>query len=1016
MPLDPFSSNALANATGNVLSDSFEVCANYVGRRLGLFDGLELEDYPKTLKEVADGLCALRDDNERKIKHNKTKTTSSCYNQWLSSVTKILLELEKLNAQCERGSNLLVDCLVGSKLREKVRTLCQRVENLVEEGKFVGGFLVDKPLEPTVRLRTPDIKEFPTLQERLDQILLFLCCDRVITIVIWGLPGLGKTTIMQNLNNHEKIAKMFQIIIWIKVKEVQTMENLQMDIARRLGINVEGTAGYSNEVAKWISEELKDKRYLLLLDDVRVEIDPEQLHAIGIPDKENGSKVVLTTEDRRVCFKMKLVQSVEVKKLTPDESWKMFKQIIADHKIDHGAFKSYAWRVANLCGGFPLVIEKVANYFKFKGRADEWRNGWEKLRKGSRAELSHLTQLHAFLKCCYDDLEDQQKRCFLYSALHPADTMISTDYLVKCWAAERLLGKIDEERTFRSACDEGYVMLRHLTDVSLLQASERLKHVQVDDMVQRVACHISSEDPHCKFVVGEAENSDHLNIVEDCQQVERIFLIDRKLTLLPDSISKCNRLLSLLLQKNPELKTIPPQFFNKMQNLLVLNLYKTGIQSLPPSSQYLTELKVLFLNGCTRLTDLPCQSRLLPLLEVLDIRGCKLSFIPTFIGELVHLRCLRISYYKACTVNGCEAKELDVVPRLPRLEIGCHVISKLYKLEELVIDLMHHDNGCIESYDQWCIEVTMVIQQVALLQNLASLEICFPKLENLQDLMESRLEWKGREQLASFWLFVGRPICNPPEIPACLVDSIERYLRYCYDEHDNASTTSNMFPEIDALELIGDHNRINCLSDFMQASGLNGVLSCLVEGCRNMVTIVDGNNAGGIDILPSLEHLHLKNLFSLTSIFKGPMSRGSLSQLHTLVVNRCLSLSEIFSGGQIQQCSNLRKLTIQSCYLCEKELIVDSNGGGSMKSLEVLELNDMPNLRTVSTSASLAWPQLREFRVFKCPDLKILPFNRENAAKLKLIEGEQLWWDDLSETNKEFKDHFQDNGILRLSR
>ncbi|GLT45833.1 hypothetical protein SLA2020_196370 [Shorea laevis] len=993
MAMNPFLANVLANATGNLVSNCVEGVANYVGEHIGLLNGLEPEyNFESILKEEAERLRALKDDKEREIRQNKNKTTSSCYNQWLGSVTKILPELETLQAECEQQRNVLIDCTIGSKFWEKVRNILQRVEKLMEEGKFPRGFLIDRPPEPVIKLGSvPDIKATATLQGHLEEILLLLSCEEVKTIVIWGPLGVGKTTIMQNLNNHEKVAKMFEMIVWITVSEERTIEKLQMEMASRLKLNLQGTET-AREVGRSISEELKDRKYLLLLDDVKGVIDHDQLNGIGVPDNKNGSKVVLTTEDRRVCSKMELVRDIEVEKLTQREAWEMFKQIVTDQKIKIPGIKSVAQRVAKECGGLPLVIKTVASYFKFKDSAAEWRNGLEELRNGSEVEIPHLTQIHAFLKCCYDDLKDEnKKRCFLYGALHPADTKISTDYLVMCWAAERFLGNVDDRRSFRTACDKGYVILRYLTNVSLLQTCKRMEHVQVNNVVRQVALHISSEDHDYKFLVGDqTETSPASQKASDWEQATRIFMIDAKLKDLPN-FPRCSMLLSLLLQRNTDLKAIPRSFFENMQKLQVLNLCRTGIMSLPHSFANLSELKALFLNDCIGMTCLPPQIKQLCCLEVLDIRGCKVNFIPPSIGNLVQLRCLRVSYYKPATQNGYGMEILHY-----------SVISELVKLEELVIDVI--------SYDQWCIEATNVILQVAFLQKLTSLKICFPKLEALWTLMERRPDWQDRQKLSKFWSFIGCQNSNSLEILDYFSYPIDRYLRYDSDGHHIGFSISNMFPETDALELIG-HNNISCFSDFMQASCLNGVVGCLVERCSNMVTIIGGNNAGGTNILPSLEQLHLRNLLDLKSIFEGPLSQGSLSKLQTIAVKGCPLLTEISSNGLIQQLPKLTKLTIESCDEI-KELIQESSGSGAMPNLEVLELVDMKKLETICAEESSVWPKLKELRIYQCGKLKRLPFNRENAAGLKMIKGEQAWWDNLS--NEEFKEHFQSFGILRL--
>ncbi|XWS67447.1 hypothetical protein CRYUN_Cryun04dG0007200 [Craigia yunnanensis] len=227
---------------------------------------------------------------------------------------------------------------------------------------------------------------------------------------------------------------MFDIVIWINVSRERNEEKLQLDIAQRLKLNIEGGMCPGEDV-RIISEELSDQKYFLLLDEVMDSID---LHSIGIPDNINGSKVVLTTEFRYVCSLM-TERMVKVDRLSSDEAWRMFQQIAAE-KLDLPDVEPVAQLVADECDRLPLVIRTVASSFKLKDSDYEWRNGLRELEKWPEIEIPGLTNMHAFLKFCYDELKDEKKKkYFLYGALYPADSKIYADYLVECWAAEGLM-------------------------------------------------------------------------------------------------------------------------------------------------------------------------------------------------------------------------------------------------------------------------------------------------------------------------------------------------------------------------------------------------------------------------------------------------------------------------------------------------------------------------------------------------------------------------------------------------
>ncbi|KAK6276070.1 hypothetical protein POUND7_005779 [Theobroma cacao] len=921
--------NILASCLAGAVSQAGADLTNYAKSKVSLSQSME-KNYEMLRNEVA-RLQALRDDYEREVKKHKMKTTTSSYDVWRRCVNKTLENAKELEDRFEedrRPSSRYIHVKRRSNYSGKLVKMYEEIQKLVEEGKFLGGILVDKPVDPVLKVHAPEIKGFPSLQRPLEQVLELLRNDKLKGIGICGTLGVGKTTIMQNLNNHDEVSKMFDIVIWENVSSERTEEKLQEDIARRLKLKMEGVV-HPEDVARTISEELNNKKYLLLLDDVMDSVDLED---IGIPDNKNGSKVVLTTEFRHVCSSM-ADRLIEVHPLSSNEAWKMFQQMVSD-VVDLPDIEPVAQLVAKECARLPLLIKTVAGAFKLKDSVPEWRKGLKDLRKWPEIEIPGLTELHSFLKFCYDQLKDDQKRkCFLYGALYPAESKIYTDYLLECWTAEGLVGNTNEKRRFQDARDEGFDTLKYLTNVSLLEKGERMIYVQMNNSIR---------------------------------------------------------------QRNTNLTGIPQSFFENMKKLLVLDLYGTGIESLPSSLAKLTGLKGLYLNNCINVTELPPKIGELNCLEVLDIRGCRISFIPFHIQKLINLRCLRISYYRSSNLNHCQDMDID-----------CNVIPLLARLEELMID--------VGSYDHWCNEVVEVMRQVATLENLTTLRICFPRSEVLKTFMQHSPSWKDRQQLTSFRFFVGCQNRKRPQILECFKYKINRYLGYCHGNYSDDSTICDLLAETDALELV-EHKDIKSLTDFGNVASFNRIRGCLIERCNKMTTITDNNRTEGRDILPNLEQLHLVNLRSLQTIFEGSLSTKSLSKLHTVVVTSCPMLTKVFSLRVIQQLSVLRKLAIQKCAKLEV-LIEKPDSAGQVSpafpNLETLILIEMPKLRTICVDKSLAWPSLKELQVYMCPELKSLPFDKDNAAYLKSIEAELLWWEALHWPQNEVKEQLQSMCNLR---
>ncbi|GKV24481.1 hypothetical protein SLEP1_g34089 [Rubroshorea leprosula] len=1064
MAMDPFLANELANATGNLLSDCVEGVANYVGEHNGLLNRLEPEDnFESILKEEAERLRALRDDNEQEIRQNKTKTTSSCYNQWLGSVTKILPELETIQAEYEQQRNVLIECAIGSKFWEKVTNILQRVQKLMEEGKFQG-FLIDKPPEPVIKLGSvPDIKATATLQGHLEEILLLLSCEEVKTIVIWGPLGVGKTTIMQNLNNHEEVEKMFQMVIWITVSEERTIEKLQMEIASRLKLNLQGTET-AHEVARSISEELKDRKYLLLLDDVKGVIDHDQLSNIGVPDNKNGSKVVLTTEDLRVCSKMKLVRNIEVEKLTQREAWEMFKQIVTDQKIKIPGIKPVAQRVAKECGGLPLVISSVASYFKLKNSATEWRNGLEELRNGTEVGIPHLTQIQAFWKFCYDDLKDENKKgCFLYGALHPADTKICKPVLSESPNCPSMEGSFKHKKEKIVAKDESDQEPEDKLPFSVerdTNASSKQRVVVKEEMPGGEEWHanaifltdckpVLSESPNCpsmersfkhkkeKIVAKDesdqepedklpfsverdtnASSKQRAAVKEEMPEGEEwhanaIFLTDCK-PVLPES-PNCPFMGLLSFEGCKALRTIPSSFFNRMPVLKSLNLSHTSVRSLPVSLFKLDSLENLILRCCKLFVELSPQIGQLHNLLKLDLDDTQIVGLPKEIGMLSNLEILKFSLDE-CMNCGKQLRQ--------NVLIQPGTIKSLFKLTELKIDVNPDSEG-------WNAVEEVVVEEACSLKRLKSLTLYLPHVQILGKRRAGSTSLNFYP-LSSFRFTIGqhrqRIFSRVPEKVEAHFEKWDKCLKFVRGS-DISSEMKRVVGYTKAFYL-ERHTSARSLCDF-GIENMENLEFCLLAECNKIQTIIDGGKpheeeqtdmvegeatncesySAQEPALLNLQFLHIYYLEHLESIWSNPTyDKPCLSALKFLELHTCPKLEVILSPTLLTNLGKLEVLIVKDCPELISIVSRESNASFKFASdcflprLKMMLLLFLPKLESISREFHIA-PKLKMIGFYDCSELRDLCKRELSSENLEVIKGERKWWKALKWEESEWGNH-----------
>ncbi|XP_042517282.1 TMV resistance protein N-like [Macadamia integrifolia] len=135
--------------------------------------------------------------------------------------------------------------------------------------------------KPVIEIPTELIEIQPSTQRMLQQMLDCICDpDPEIGIFgIYGMGGVGKTTLAKQLNNHlEKdlargVKIPFEIVIMVTVSATANISSIQTSIGKRLGL-------LDNSEADALFATLRKKNFFLILDDVWCKL---KLEDVGIP-------------------------------------------------------------------------------------------------------------------------------------------------------------------------------------------------------------------------------------------------------------------------------------------------------------------------------------------------------------------------------------------------------------------------------------------------------------------------------------------------------------------------------------------------------------------------------------------------------------------------------------------------------------------------------------------------------------------------------------------------------------
>uniref|UniRef100_A0A178WPL3 Uncharacterized protein n=1 Tax=Arabidopsis thaliana TaxID=3702 RepID=A0A178WPL3_ARATH len=646
-----------------------------------------LDDLHTTMEELKNG----RDDLLRRVSIEEDKGLQQLaqVKGWISRVEIVESRFKDLleDKSTETGRLCLFgfcseNCISSYNYGEKVMKNLEEVKELLSKKHFE----VVAHKIPVPKVEEKNIHTTVGLYVMVEMAWKSLMNDEIRTLCLHGMGGVGKTTLLACINNKfVELESEFDVVIWVVVSKDFQLEGIQDQILGRLRLDKEWERETENKKASLINNNLKRKKFVLLLDDLWSEVD---LNKIGVPPptRENGAKIVFTKRSKEVSKYMKADMQIKVSCLSPDEAWELFRITVGDIILSsHEDIPALARIVAAKCHGLPLALTVIGEAMACKETIQEWHHAINVLNSPAGHKFPGMEErILLVLKFSYDSLKNGEiKLCFLYCSLFPEDFEIEKEKLIEYWICE---GYINPNRYEDGGTNQGYDIIGLLVRAHLLIECELTTKVKMHYVIREMALWINSDFGKQQETIC-VKSGAHVRMIPNdinWEIVRQVSLISTQIEKISCS-SKCSNLSTLLLPYN-KLVNISVGFFLFMPKLVVLdlstnmslielpeeisnlcslqylNLSSTGIKSLPGGMKKLRKLIYLNLEFSYKLESLVGISATLPNLQVLKLFYSNVCVDDILMEELQHM-----DHLKILTVTIDDAMILERIQGIDRL-------------------------------------------------------------------------------------------------------------------------------------------------------------------------------------------------------------------------------------------------------------------------------------------------------------------------------------------------------------